>query len=207
LLQLSAHSIVSEDEMSLADLYSALADPTRLRVLELLHDRSRPVHELAAAFDISRPAISRHLRVLKEAGLVQEVKQGRENRYSLQRDVLKPGIAWLETHLKKPGRARKAASAEVAVAAEAPVPVASDPVVAEPIVAPAPIVEAPVPAPEPVVVAAEPARELEPFVAEPEPIIIAKPKAPAKPRVAKPKAEPQAPPPPKQTPQLSFFDL
>lgn len=194
--------------MSLAGLYSALADPTRLRVLELLHDKARPVHELAAAFDISRPAISRHLRVLKEAGLVQEVKQGRENLYSLQRDELKPGIAWLETHQKKPGRARKAASAKLAVAAEAPVPVASDPVVAEPIVAPAPIVEAPVPA-ESVVVAAEAAPELAPVVADPEPITIAKPKAPAKPRVARPKAEsePQAPPPPKQTPQLSFFDL
>ncbi len=193
--------------MSLADLYSALADPTRLRVLELLHDKARPVHDLAAAFDISRPAISRHLRVLKEAGLVQEVKQGRENLYSFQRDELKVGIAWLETHQKKPGRARKAVSAELAVAAEAPVPVASDPVVDEPIVAPTPIVEAPVPAPEPVVVAAESAPELEPFADEPKPIIIAKPKAPAKPRVARPKAEPQAPPPPKQTPQLSFFDL
>lgn len=175
--------------MSLADLYSALADPTRLRVLELLHDKSRPVHELAGAFDISRPAISRHLRVLKEAGLVKEEKQGRENVYSFQRDELRPGIAWLETHQKKPGKAKKTAVVEVAAVAEAPV------VAAEPIIVSEPIVVA---APTPVV--AEPAAE---------PIVVAKPKAPAKPRVAKPKAaaEPVAPPPPKQAPQLSFFDL
>lgn len=175
--------------MSLADLYSALADPTRLRVLEMLHDKSRPVHELAGAFDISRPAISRHLRVLKEAGLVKEEKQGRENVYSFQRDELRPGIAWLETHQKKPGKAKKTAVVEVAAVAEAPV------VAAEPIIVSEPIVVA---APTPVV--AEPAAE---------PIVVAKPKAPAKPRAAKPKAaaEPVAQPPPKQAPQLSFFDL
>lgn len=181
--------------MSLADLYSALADPTRLRVLELLHDKARPVHELAGAFDISRPAISRHLRVLKEAGLVKEEKQGRENVYSFQRDELRPGIAWLETHQKKPGKAKKTAVVEVAAVAEAPV------VAAEPIIVPEPIIVS-----EPIVVAAP-----TPVVAEPaaEPIVVAKPKAPAKPRVAKPKAaaEPVAPPPPTQAPQLSFFDL
>lgn len=84
--------------MSLPELYSALADATRLKVLEMLHEKSRPVHELAAAFDISRPAISRHLRVLKEAGLVREIKQGRENVYSFQRDPLKPGLGWIERH-------------------------------------------------------------------------------------------------------------
>lgn len=197
--------------MSLADLYSALADPTRLRVLELLHDKARPVHELAAAFDISRPAISRHLRVLKEAGLVQEEKQGRENLYSFQRDELKPGIAWLGTHQKKPGRTRKAAVAEVSAAVpEAPAPLAMPAVLADPIMLPEPIATAPVPAREPVVAAPEPAPRA--AVAAPEPApepIIVKPKAPARPRVARPKAEaePVVPPPPKQTPQLSFFDL
>ncbi len=88
--------------MSLPELYSALADPTRLKVLEMLHDKARPVHELSAAFDISRPAISRHLRVLKEAGLVMELKQGRENVYSFQRGPLKAGISWLERHQAKP---------------------------------------------------------------------------------------------------------
>lgn len=199
--------------MSLADLYSALADPTRLRVLELLHDKARPVHELAAAFDISRPAISRHLRVLKEVGLVQEVKQGRENLYSFQRDELKPGIAWLSEHQKKPGRAKKSSAvvAEAPVALESLQEVAEPIIVPEPIVAPEPTAVVPAPAPEPMLIAPEPAPEAVIAAAEPspEPIIVAKPKAPAKPRVAKPRAEaePIAPPPPKQTPQLSFFDL
>lgn len=80
--------------------FAALADPTRCRVLELLHERPMPVHELAAAFSISRPAISRHLRVLKEAGLVREEKQGRENRYSLQRRQFQPMAEWLDRHRK-----------------------------------------------------------------------------------------------------------
>lgn len=80
------------------DQFSALADPTRCRVIELLHQRPMPVHELTAAFDISRPAISRHLRVLKEARLVKEEKKGRENVYALQRPRLKPMLQWLVRH-------------------------------------------------------------------------------------------------------------
>ena len=83
------------------DQFSALADPTRCRVIELLHQRPMPVHELTAAFDISRPAISRHLRVLKEARLVREEKKGRENVYALQRPRLKPMLQWLERHETK----------------------------------------------------------------------------------------------------------
>jgi len=84
--------------MHLSSQFAALADPTRCRVIELLHEHPRPVHELAAAFDISRPAISRHLRVLKDAELVQEEKQGRENVYSLQRQHLRPPADWLNRH-------------------------------------------------------------------------------------------------------------
>jgi DNA-binding transcriptional ArsR family regulator len=76
--------------------FSALSDTTRCRLVELLHERSRPVHELAAAFEISRPAISRHLRLLREAGLVVEERQGRENVYSLQRKSLKTLAVWLD---------------------------------------------------------------------------------------------------------------
>ena len=101
--------------MSLPELYSALADPTRLRVLEMLHEKARPVHELAAAFDISRPAISRHLRVLKEAGLVRELKQGRENVYSFQRAPLKSGAGWIGKYGVAPPAQTKAARKTKAV--------------------------------------------------------------------------------------------
>lgn len=85
--------------MSVDAQFAALADATRCRVVELLHEKPRPVHDLAAAFSISRPAISRHLRVLKEAGLVKEEKRGRENVYSLQRQRLRPPSDWLTRHL------------------------------------------------------------------------------------------------------------
>lgn len=125
--------------MNPADLFSALADPTRLRVVELLHEASRPVHELSAAFSISRPAISRHLRVLKQAGLVKEIKQGRENVYSLQADRLKPAIAWLEAHrARRPAKVvaskRRVAKAGKPAPRPAPagVPKARKPIVARP---------------------------------------------------------------------------
>ena len=76
-------------------LYSALADATRCRIVEILAAGPVPVHRLADAFSISRPAISRHLRVLKQAGLVAEVKKGRENLYAFKPARLDKAIAWI----------------------------------------------------------------------------------------------------------------
>ncbi|WEK06394.1 MAG: metalloregulator ArsR/SmtB family transcription factor [Candidatus Devosia phytovorans] len=73
----------------------ALADPTRCRIVEILRDGPQPVHVVAGAFKISRPAISRHLRVLKQAKLISEKKVGRENRYALHAEKLKPVAEWL----------------------------------------------------------------------------------------------------------------
>ena len=73
----------------------ALADPTRCRILEILRDGPQPVHVLSGAFSISRPAISRHLRVLKTAKLIKEKKTGRENVYRLQVEKLRPVQDWL----------------------------------------------------------------------------------------------------------------
>ena len=83
---------------SRSDLQQALADDTRCALIDLLRERPRPVHELAAAFSISRPAISRHLRVLKEAGLIAEERAGRENVYALKRHRLRVLSSWLEQH-------------------------------------------------------------------------------------------------------------
>ena len=76
----------------------ALADPTRCRIIEILRDGPQPVHNLADAFEISRPAISRHLRVLKQAGLISEKKLGRENRYAFHPARLAPVQRWLSAH-------------------------------------------------------------------------------------------------------------
>ena len=78
-------------------IYSALADATRCRIVEILLAGPIPVHTLAEAFSISRPAISRHLRVLKTAGLVAEVKKGRENLYALRPAKLNAATAWIGT--------------------------------------------------------------------------------------------------------------
>lgn len=77
-------------------VYSALADATRCRIIEILLAGPIPVHTLADEFSISRPAISRHLRVLKTAGLVAEVRKGRENLYALRTARLGPATAWIE---------------------------------------------------------------------------------------------------------------
>ncbi len=84
--------------MGIATQFAALADDTRCALVDLLRDGPRPVHELARAFSVSRPAISRHLRLLKEAGLVVEHRRGRENFYSLDRRRLKALSAWLELY-------------------------------------------------------------------------------------------------------------
>jgi DNA-binding transcriptional ArsR family regulator len=65
------------------DGWSALGDPTRLAIIECLAERPRPVGELAAALPVSRPAVSQHLRVLKDAGLVAERVAGTRRIYRL----------------------------------------------------------------------------------------------------------------------------
>lgn len=77
-------------------MLQAVADPVRRRILELLHQRPRPVHELVDVFDISRPAVSRHLRVLRESGLVVDEVSGRERRYRLEPGPLRDLEAWLQ---------------------------------------------------------------------------------------------------------------
>jgi DNA-binding transcriptional ArsR family regulator len=67
-----------------ADPFDALGDPTRREILRLLSAGDKPVHEIAAALPISRPAVSRHLRLLKDAGLVAERAEGNRRIYQLQ---------------------------------------------------------------------------------------------------------------------------
>ncbi len=78
--------------------FSALADPTRRAVLDLLRHGSRPAGQIARAFPVSRPAISRHLRLLRRAHLVQERKEGRHRFYQLNPEPLKAVDSWLEQY-------------------------------------------------------------------------------------------------------------
>ena len=78
--------------------FQALADPTRRRIVELVAERDRDAGEIAAHFPISRPGISRHLRVLRESGLVRVRDDGRRRIYSLDAAPLADVDAWLATY-------------------------------------------------------------------------------------------------------------
>jgi DNA-binding transcriptional ArsR family regulator len=81
-----------------SDIFQAIADPTRRAILDRLQAGPAPVNSLAAGFPQSRPAISKHLRILKESGLVSEQRQGRERVYQLHPDQLAEIAAWLLTY-------------------------------------------------------------------------------------------------------------
>src|SRR5271170_7736295 len=78
--------------------FSALADPTRRAVLDLLRQGSQPAGRIAEAFPVSRPAISKHLRLLRCAHLVQEHRRGRHRVYELNPAPLKAVDSWIEQY-------------------------------------------------------------------------------------------------------------
>lgn len=80
------------------DVFTALADPTRRALLDQLQrDGQCTVSELVAANAVSQPAISRHLRLLREAGLVTARPDGRTRRYRVEADGLLPLLGYLTT--------------------------------------------------------------------------------------------------------------
>src|SRR5437763_14218058 len=78
------------------DVFGAIADPNRRRILQLLARRPESVEDLAAHFDVSRPAISRHLKILSAAGLVRREPAGRRNIYTLQPEPFAQVRGWLD---------------------------------------------------------------------------------------------------------------
>ncbi|KIL40492.1 ArsR family transcriptional regulator [Gordoniibacillus kamchatkensis] len=77
------------------DVFQAIADPTRRQLLKLLGEQEMPVTVISGHFPMSRTAVSKHLRVLAEAGLVKERKVGRETRYQLEARPLQQLKEWL----------------------------------------------------------------------------------------------------------------
>ncbi|MEA0562602.1 ArsR/SmtB family transcription factor [Lysinibacillus irui] len=78
------------------DVYVAIADPTRRKLIRLLAEVDElPLHELTAQFDMGRTAVSKHLAILKNAGLVIARKEGRETRYRLNAAPLKEIQDWV----------------------------------------------------------------------------------------------------------------
>jgi DNA-binding transcriptional ArsR family regulator len=79
-----------------ADPFEALADPNRRAIAQLLGERERSVRELADAMPISRPAVSRHLRLMKNAGLVADRAEGTRRLYRLHDEGIEAVQAYLE---------------------------------------------------------------------------------------------------------------
>jgi DNA-binding transcriptional ArsR family regulator len=94
----AAHAAEARRTHDLDATLAALADPTRRRVVELLRERPRRAGELAAAFRVSAPAMSRHLRVLRRRGLVEEERVDEDARvrvYRLRRERFRQLQEWL----------------------------------------------------------------------------------------------------------------
>jgi DNA-binding transcriptional ArsR family regulator len=80
------------------DVFHAVADPTRRAILDRLRGGGVAVAEIAAGFDMSRPAVSKHLRVLRDARLVREDRDGRQRVYRLAPGPLRDVSQWVESY-------------------------------------------------------------------------------------------------------------
>jgi DNA-binding transcriptional ArsR family regulator len=83
--------------MTYGTTLNVLADPTRRQVFERLRDGPQPVNAIAAGLPVSRPAVSQHLKVLKDAGLVEERSEGVRRIYSVRREALAELRGWLDS--------------------------------------------------------------------------------------------------------------
>lgn len=77
------------------DVFGAISHPARRRMLDLIVEADRSVNAIAEHFEMSRPAVSQHLRILLDAGLVTEERHGRERRYHLVPERLGPVRDWI----------------------------------------------------------------------------------------------------------------
>jgi DNA-binding transcriptional ArsR family regulator len=81
-----------------ATTFELVAEPTRRRILDLLRERARSVGELVKLLGLSQPGVSKHLRLLREAGLVQVRRDGRRRWYELDPEPLTELDEWLEPY-------------------------------------------------------------------------------------------------------------
>lgn len=92
--------------MALSETLKAVSDPVRREILQLLRHNPLSAGQIAAHFDITQAAVSRHLSVLKKAGLVRAHRKGKEIHYELNASVLDELVLWIET-LKKTSSAER----------------------------------------------------------------------------------------------------
>ena len=82
------------------DVFQAIADPVRREIIELLSTETLTVNQVAERFDISRPAISKHLKILNECGIVDFNQVGRERLCLIQPKKLIPAFLWIKQYNK-----------------------------------------------------------------------------------------------------------
>ena len=82
-------------DIKINDTFQALSDPTRRAILKMLREKDLTAGEIAQVFNISKPSISHHLNVLKNAGLVLDERQGQFIYYSLSTTVLDEVLGWI----------------------------------------------------------------------------------------------------------------
>ncbi|MEU6204474.1 metalloregulator ArsR/SmtB family transcription factor [Micromonospora musae] len=97
------------------DVAAAIADPVRREILVMLRDQRLPAGEIADRFVISRPAVSRHLRVLRESGLVRDTLVGRQRFYELDSSRFADLIEWLDQFARATGWERRLDALETEV--------------------------------------------------------------------------------------------
>jgi DNA-binding transcriptional ArsR family regulator len=79
-------------------MFDLLAEPSRRRILDQLLDRPRTVGDLVAALNVSQPSVSKHLRVLRDAGVVEARKDAQRRVYELRPEALAEVLAWVEPY-------------------------------------------------------------------------------------------------------------
>src|SRR5687768_721413 len=82
----------------MVETFAALSEPNRMRIVELLRSGPRPVNDIGARLKLNQPQVSKHLRVLKEAGLVDVQPRAQQRLYELRREPLKRLHVWLERY-------------------------------------------------------------------------------------------------------------
>ena len=92
--------MVNNSTLSLNATFAALADPTRRQILESLSHQQMRVKELAEPFAMSLPAVSKHLRVLEDAGLLKRRRMGREHHIELEPAPMRAAQAWIDQYRK-----------------------------------------------------------------------------------------------------------
>jgi DNA-binding transcriptional ArsR family regulator len=81
--------------MAASQVFAAISDPTRRELLDLLAEREYAVNDLVSRFEVSQPAVSHHLRILWEAGLVKKRQAGRQRLYRLEARPLREVYDWI----------------------------------------------------------------------------------------------------------------